>query len=72
MRVYPLGGERASVEYVIVLPIVPEWRRGCEVVYVGGSSAVLGDGEERVRGQISLCSIAERVAAARELTSSLR
>lgn len=37
MRVYPFGGERASGEYVIVLPISPaSWKKGCEAIYLGG------------------------------------
>ena len=70
---YPFGGERTSAEYVIVVPISPaSWKQGCAAIYLGGITEMNADGEEQAWGQISWYSMAERVAAAREVTSSFR
>ena len=71
MRVYPFGGERTSGEYVIVLPISPLTGRKRRSHIPRRNYRDGADGEEKAWGQISLCSMAERVAAAREVTSSL-
>jgi hypothetical protein len=71
MRVYPFGGARKSGEYVIALPISPlTGRRGRSHIPRRNYRDV-ADGEDQAWGQTSLCSMAERVAAAREVTSSL-
>ncbi len=57
---------------MIVVPISPaSWKKGCEAIYLGGITEMNADDEEKAWGQISLCSMAERAAAAREVTSSL-
>ena len=45
---YLFGGERASAEYVIVVPISPaSWKKGCEAIYLGGITEMNADGEEQ-------------------------
>ena len=72
MGVYQFGGWRTSVEYVIVLPISPlTGKKGCGATYLGGITEVLRMARRKRGGQTSLCSMAERVAALREVTPSL-
>ena len=49
----------------------PDCKKGCEAIYLGGITEMNADGEKQAWGQISWCSMAARVAAAREVTSSL-
>ena len=66
------AGKRTSAEYAIVVPISPAtWKKGCAAIYLGGNTEMNADGEEQAWGQTILCSMVARVAAAREVTSSL-
>jgi hypothetical protein len=72
MRVYLGGGWKTSGECVIVLPISRlTGKQGCGATYLGGITEVLRMVRRKRGGQTSLCSMAERVAALREVTPSL-
>jgi hypothetical protein len=49
----------------------PDWKQGGAAIYLGGITEMNAGGQEQACGQISWCSMAARVAAAREVTSSL-
>ncbi|RIK33572.1 MAG: hypothetical protein DCC55_34665, partial [Chloroflexi bacterium] len=52
----------------------PDGKKGCETIYLGGIAEMWRMARRKrgaKLGQISLCSMAERVAAAREVTASL-
>ena len=71
MKVYLVDGWRASVEYVIALPIsLVSGKKVCGVTYLGGITEVVRMARRKCGSQSSLCSLAERVAAALEVTPS--
>ena len=72
MKVYLVDGWRTSVEYVIALPIsLLSEKKVCGATYLGGITEAVRKARRECDSQTSLCSIAERVAALREVTPSL-
>ena len=65
-RLENIGRIRDCVAY-----FAPDWEEGCGATYLGGITEVLRMARRKRGGQTSLCSMAERVAALREVTPSL-
>ena len=65
-RMENIGRIRDYVAY-----FAPDWEEGVWSHIPRRNYRGVADGEEKARGQTSLCSMAERVAALREVTPSL-